>query len=280
MNLYRLNPKLRRQMAANSVRFKFREGNIFKNGKVTLTKKHALIFVIEGEIEVKSTPYSAINICKGNMIFIAKGSTVKWLNIKKIKIIYIVFDTFDTHFHNSLLNECQKERKIESSFNQLKIKGPLMQYLDLLMVYLNKRINIPLLHEIKSAELFVLMEHIYTKKQLTNLLYTYFHKQNKFRDYITNNYTKISNVNELIASSDLSKTKFHEKFKQEFGISAKKWLIQQKIDNITKELNQPDLTIQTLVSRCKFQSVDGFYKFCVRHFGSAPKDLIKRSQKE
>lgn len=265
-------------MASSSVGFRYREGDIFSSGKIAITKEHVLIFVLEGEVKIESSPYPEVTINKGNMIFIAGNSTVKWLNVTKTKVIYLVFSEFNSHFYNLLLDEHKKETRKEYSFNKLKIKGALMQYLDLLLVYLMKRINIPLLHEIKNAELFVLLNHIYSKKNLLDLLQTYFHKQNKFRNYIIDNYTKINTVNELIASSDFSKTKFHEKFKQEFGLSAKQWLIQQKIDDITKELTKPNLTIQKLASQCKFQSIDGFYKFCVRHFGFAPKELIKRSK--
>ena len=65
------------------------------------------------------------------------------------------------------------------------------------------------------------------KKKLLHFFHPIIGRQLEFRDFVMQNYSKVNNLDELITLSNIGRTSFFIKFKEEFGITAKQWMMKQ-----------------------------------------------------
>ncbi len=64
----------------------------------------------------------------------------------------------------------------------------------------------------------------------------------------------------------------------EFHISAKKWLLQKKLEEISYKASLPDMTVKRLMMESECNSLPQFNNFCKRYFQCTPSELIKKEQ--
>ena len=88
----------------------------------------------------------------------------------------------------------------------------------------------------------------------------------------------VNSVSELIQLCNMSDSLFYKRFKQEFGISAKQWLINQLKDRIRKKILEPKITAKALMNEFNFSSPEHLNLFCKKQFGMTPSQLIKSHQ--
>ena len=110
------------------------------------------------------------------------------------------------------------------------------------------------------------------------LFYPIIGKEMDFKDFVMRNYTKVSNIEQLISLSNLGRSRFFTKFNETFGMTAKQWMLKQKNQQILEKMTEPGIYIKDVVEELGFDSQVYFSRYCKHHFVCTPSQLMKRCQ--
>lgn len=245
----------------------------------TTTKNH-LVAMISGSIEFMYEEYPPRVIKAGEIFMLSRSSVVHSRCIEDAKMIILYFEIPTINCEKINFQELREIAKnIECKFNVLPVKSTLGLFYSTLEAYLQVGANCVHLHSIKQAELLLCLRYFYAKEELASLFYPMLYKTYDFRHLILENYEKINSVKELIDLSHMSKSVFFAKFQEEFGTSAKQWLMTKLIQKIEYAALEPDITVKELMLKFNFDSLSSFQRFCKDNTGHTPLELINRKLK-
>lgn len=249
-----------------------KENNVYKN---------CLLFFLEGEFTINCNQYRNRLFHMGEMLLIPQSSQLKITTETDVKLLSLFFDTFGTNCDKltlqSLSDIC---KKITYNFEPVKIKYPLTSFLDILIHCIRNKMNCFHLHDLMQKEFFLLLRGFYDKEKIAVLFFPIVGKDMDFKSFIIQNYDKVNDVEQLILLSNLGRSSFFVKFSKVFGMTAKQWILKQKDQRILTKLTEPGINIKNVIEELGFDSQAYFNRYCRKHFGCTPKELIKRCQND
>ena len=245
------------------------------------TSWNYLLMLIEGELRISSTPGKEQIYTSGDMVLIPKMSTLEGWGSKGVQLVSLSFDiprgSCDIFALQSLSDIC---RTIHYERKPVRMRHPLHSYMDVLLHCLKNGMNCGHLHELMEKELFFLIRGFYAKEEIAYLFYPIIGQDLSFKKMIIENYRKVGSIDELVVSSNMCRSYFFIKFKQEFGMTAKQWIVKQQNLQIINAAMQPGISVKELMNTFMFDSRAHFTLYCKRHFGCTPKQLIIKYQAE
>ena len=246
--------------------------------KDSISQNYILLF-LEGSCSIGSGFYPQRIFKAEEMILIPKSSVFEGRVLETLKVL--VF-----HFHVPL-NSCDKVtfetyssfcQRIEYDFSPLPICYPVGQFVEQMIYYLKSGMKCGHLFEIKHKEFFLLLRAFYSKEQVSYLLYPILGKTLSFKDFVLSNYVEAGCIEKLISMSHLSKSTFYEKFKADFGVTAKQWMLKQQVNIVRAKACEPHMTIKDLMEAIGYNSPTHFNRFCRTYLGCTPGELLKSSR--
>lgn len=246
--------------------------------KDSISQNYILMF-LEGSCSIGSGFYPQRIFKAEEMILIPKSSVFEGRVLEALKVL--VF-----HFHVPL-NSCDAVTfetyskyclRIEYNFSPLPFREPLTQFVRQMVHYLESGIKCAHLFEIKHKEFFLLLRGFYRKEQISYLLYPILGKALSFKDFILSNYVKAGSIEKLISMSHLSKSSFYDKFKSDFGVTAKQWMLKQQVNIVRAKACEPQVTIKDLMDVIGYSSPTHFNRFCRTYLECTPGELLKSSK--
>lgn len=239
---------------------------------------NVIYFVLEGSMRLSCNAYSTRVISAGEMFFIPVKSFFTIECLTEVKAIVLLFDNADFRCSQFSMRALKPYAEhVHYDFNTLEITKPLKQYLDLLGMYLRNGVNCIHLHKVKADELFILLRQFYSKEKLASLFYPIIGNRLDFRMYCFNMLNDAKGVKELVDKSNMGRSVFYEKFKEEFGdISPKRWLDQHLMRKIFHAASKPDVSVKEMAYQLGFDSESSFCQYCKRHYNLTPTEIIQR----
>jgi AraC-like DNA-binding protein len=240
---------------------------------------HHIIFMLEGKALATWSEYRNVPVGQSEFAFFSKGSNAVITTVSSCKMVVFTFFALKT--------SCEKHAfqsywrlfpNINHHFNTLPFRTPLIEFFDLLVLYLQMNINCAHLHEVKHQELFLILHTQYPKEELANMFYPIIGKSFDFRSLIMDNYLKVRHIDELAHLSGMGRTNFDNKFKEEFGTSPHQWILKQKAKHVRNSLSEPDATFSDVMRKYNFNSATHFTRFCKQQFGCTPTELVRQLQ--
>ena len=262
-------------MSENTTGFKLFEFMEKTEMEEECTDKNYLVFFIKGRFAVNCNQFNGCEFRGGEMILLPKSSIIKIVADLHSQLLIMMFDMPESNCDKlefeALAPICEKT---EYDFTPIKIRYPLMPFLDVLIYCLRNRVECAYLHSIMQREFFFLLRGFYEKELIASLLYPIIGKELTFKDFVMQNYPLVNSIDELIALSNMGRTSFFVKFKKEFGITAKQWMLKQMKDRILGKITEPGICVKQLVEVCGFESRAQLYRYFKQYFDCTPKQLI------
>ena len=175
--------------------------------------------------------------------------------------------TFCDHFSFEKLYDYLDVEK--DSINPLKTNSIINTYLTGLEQCLKDGINCFYFSELKIREFLFVLRSYYSKESLAQLFYPILNKDAEFSKMIFENIKKVKTVKELAAIMNYSISGFDKRFKKVFGVSANKWMEEQMVREIYREINCTNKTMMEIAFQYGF-SPSYFNDFCKRVFKATP----------
>lgn len=132
--------------------------------------------------------------------------------------------------------------------------------------------------DIKLEELFALLRLSYPREAVEAFLKHYHCRIGGFRGAVCSAYRKdmeVSNLYTLGEQMGLSEMAFKRSFYEEFGLSPRSWLVEQRAKAVYRELVATDKPLKELSHEFGFCSVSHFGVFCKQTLGDTPMHIRK-----
>ena len=235
-----------------------------------------LLIFLDGKFIISQDQFKKRMFSAGTMVLLPKMSTFSGWGSCDSKLVALSFDTppgsCDMFVLQSLAGICET---IKYDFQATEIRYPLAPYLEVLTYYLKNGMSCGHLHELMEKELFFLIRGFYTKEEIAGLFYPIIGQDFCFKKMIMENYQKADSIETLISISNMGRSSFFTKFKNVFGMTAKRWIVKQRNRQILDEAMHPGATVKELMAKFMFDSQAHFTHYCKQHFGCTPKQLIE-----
>jgi AraC-like DNA-binding protein len=242
---------------------------------------HHLVFLLEGEVKASCNEFKNQTVSQKELIFFPKLSNSFLVTNAHCKIVVFSFTNLkSTTEKHAFQSYWRLYPNVNYSFEPLEFRCPLIEFFDLLLLYLEKNINCAYLHELKHQELFLLLHLQYPKEELARFFYPIIGKSFDFRSLIMDNYLKVSHIDDLARLSGMGRTNFDNKFKDEFGTSPHQWILKQKAKFVRQSLGEPDTTFSDVMRKYNFNSATHFTRFCKQQFGCTPTEVVRQIRRE
>lgn len=240
---------------------------------------NVIVLFLEGTFRVSSLFFKDKVIKEENMIAIPQGVSYKITASKNARLLFFNFQSPSSSCAKQILYSYKNEdRDIKCNGFSLKIKEPIEKYVELLNLYMSSGIKCEHLLEMKKDEFFLSLKWFYSKEDLIHFFYPIHQNTCSFKKIILGNLDNVNNVSELIDLCNMSKSLFYKRFREEFGMSAKQWLIAHLKERMMKKILEPEITAKDLMNEFNFSSPEYLTLFCKKQFGMTPSQLIRRYQ--
>lgn len=157
----------------------------------------------------------------------------------------------------------------------LEINPEIKYYIEFILFYLDKGICCEVFYKGIVKELFFLLRFFYSKKELSLLFHRVLSPDSKFYSDIMRNSHKCKSVIELAQTLNYSVSGFEKHFKQIFGISPYKWMLQDKAEKVYCEIRLEKQDFKRISSDFGFSSISHFTNFCKTYLGTTPSNIRK-----
>ena len=233
-----------------------------------------LVFLLHGHAVVSCDEFKERIFRSGELAFLPRLANVT-ARIRRGSVLMVcTFDLPNNPCDKLALESCWELcRGMEYTFDPVKVRPQLRQFLDSLAYYLRNGINCEHLHEIKQKELFLIFKWFYPKEELARLFYPMVGKSVDFKAQVMENYPRAASVEDLARLSGMSRSRFDARFKEVFGMPAGQWMLKQKARYVLHALSLPGTTISDIIFRYGFNSPSQFTRFCRQQFGCTPTRL-------
>lgn len=243
------------------------------------TLNDKIFFVEKGTISIQLGQFPSILLEENCIFLIPSGYNLQVRALTDTKIIHIRMlqninfcDCFATQ---SLINE--KNPNKEYAPASIKCNSDICLYLETIKNYIREDLRCPGFSQLKINELFFLLGHNYSRKELFNFFYLHLSSDMNFSNMVYQLHSQVKNVSELASAMNYSLSGFQKHFKKVFGMPPSTWLSVQKSRMIYNDLlrNEP---IKHVCEKYNFSSLAHLNSFCYKFFGQSPRQ-IQRSTK-
>ena len=239
------------------------------------TNQNHILFIREGNIVIDCGSFKDREFVGGDIIllpsFIDHHITIK----ENCRILVSSFDVPIESCDKLLIDKVSMmiEPK-DYDFLPIKIKDTVGYFVDLVMIYLEDKINCEHLHVLKQKEMFFNFKWYYSDMEQALLFHNLSVATYEFKRVILKNYQKVSNTDEMAQLLGMSRRKFEMKFKEQFSDTYANWVLKHISNKISYKSVEPGVTINDLMICGNFSSPTALNRFCQKFFKCTPGQLI------
>lgn len=238
-----------------------------------------ICIILKGEIAIYNNNLISEIVKKDEAALVTNPSNA---NFKALNDAIIIFCSISQPL---LFCPCYSFKDIEIKpnfnydFNLLNIKEQVKSFLSAMDYYLHEGIHCSHFHELKRKELFFLFRAYYTDFELISFFFPVIGQSSDFKLFVLNNYLKVANINEFAKLACCSLSTFNRRFKENFGVSAYQWILNQKAKYIYNEIVYNTSSFQEIAFQNGFSSQAHFNHFCKSFYGKTPGEIRKENNK-
>lgn len=238
------------------------------------TTENEILFVEEGILLVRLGQYSNIYLEKGSLFMVPPGYNLSY-DVKENTTVIGVRLTNEQDFCECFATQgliTQKNPQKYYAPVSLKTNEILIYFLGGIKTWIKNNMRCPNFSQLKIKELFFILGHTYTKKELFEFFYFHLSSDTSFSRSVHNLYSDVKNVSELAQVMNYSLSGFQKHFKKVFGMPPSEWLSLQKSRKVYSDLVR-NVPIKIISEKYNFNSLSHFNTFCVKYFGETPRKI-------
>lgn len=244
------------------------------------TTRNYLVVVLEGRIRLTCNAYKNREFGGKEIFLLPKGAAIYSECLADARVMTAAFyiPTGTCEKLNYLSLSKMAASISDYRLDSLPVRHALELFCTLEIEYLSLKANCRHLHEAKLNELFYCLRFCYSREELARLFYPLLTAAPDFHLFILGNYRNVKSVKELIALSHMGKTVFYKKFSDTFGMPAKQWLLERKLERMSLKTAEPGMNVKQMMAEFDFDSLSAFQTFCKVNFGCTPSRFIENAR--
>lgn len=247
------------------------------NTSYTLNDK--IYFVEKGQVLIRLGHFSDIILEESSIFLIPSGYNLQVQALTDSKIILIRMlqniNFCDCYATQSLISE--KKPNKEYAPTSIKCNSEICLYLETIKNYIKEDLRCPGFSQLKVNELFFLLGHNYSRKELFNFFYLHLSSDMNFSNLVHELHSRVKNVSELASAMNYSLSGFQKHFKKVFGVPPSTWMSTQKSRMVYNDLLRSE-PIKSVCEKYNFSSLAHLNSFCYKFFGQSPRQIQKNTK--
>ena len=251
----------------NAILYKKLDRDMLDMEKIIVS--HSIVYVISGYVEIQTYNYEKFSVSEGEMLFMPRDSYLISDYIKKEKDmeVYLFFfdHTITAEFLRNIPNAIEAS---QSKITKLKLSTNVTNYIESLKSINYKEKNNKHLLKIKIFELLHLICE--SNEEFINILKAQESQKTDIKSYMLEHFDKRLSVSDWASLSGHSLSTFNRKFKKEYKLSPKKWLLQENM-KLADEALQSGVSVSKCASEFGYANASNFIKAFKEIYKKTPK---------
>lgn len=245
-------------------------------------KQHVLIFCKEGHIRVSSNLFKEEFLCAGEILFVPRGSDYHGVALSDSTLLVHYFNNTVCRVENCILSFLYTHKHIEPKenktyfYSKLTACGQLSHLMDGVDGYLSDEKHESALWGLKHKELIWLFTKYYSPEELRLFFHPMIDEEIPFKSLVLAHYRKAEYTDRLADMCGYPLHTFRRKFKEEFGVSAHKWLTLKRAELVRHRLSLDCIPFSDIIAEFHFSSPQQFNRFCKDNLGDSPLNLRQK----
>ena len=244
--------------------FNEEKGNKISIGNIN---ENVIVFVWRGKINLEKSDGSSI-LLLANRMYCLSGKYTPYKGEVLYKSVYITLKT-DSLLPYIDMQAIQSVKKYKGESNEEIVSMDIEKMLRFCLasiVFLKKHnLKSNVLFSLKRQELLFISRKLYPQGELIRFIKPAIADVSEFRLEVMSKYTNSITVKDLAAECFMTPKTFTKYFKNEFGETPHKWILDRKIDNLNNFFFYKGVSIDDILKEFKFGSLSELNKFCVRY---------------
>ncbi len=239
-------------------------------------KQHILIFCKQGHIRVSSNLFKEEFLCAGEILFVPRGSDYYGLALSDSTLLVHYFSNTVYPIENALLSFLFTHKQEDNKtyfYSKLTACRQLSHLMDGVNGYLNDAIHEPAIWRLKHEELIWLFTKYYSQEELLFFFHPLIDEDIPFKSLVLAHYRKAEYTDKLAEMCGYNLHTFRRIFRNEFGVSAHRWLTSKRAELIKYRLSLNYIPFSDIIQEFHFSSPQQFNRFCKDNLGDSPLNL-------
>lgn len=240
--------------------------------------RNRVVFIIEGECDIKYNEMSDFILTEGYFFFLSINDSCIFHFKTNTSLLFLYFDWIYNDYFRQTIHQLTPyaATKSNTSFAPLRFNSFIYSFTSNMCECLKHQLHISRFFEIKSEEVFFLIQTFYTKDELIHFFYGILKKDTEFAHLVSQNFIISQTIEELACITHCSISTFKRKFKETFNDTPHNWIIRQKAKFIYRDLGNQNLSLSDISDKYHFSSLSHFSAFCKRVYGRPPSEIRKK----
>ncbi len=279
-DIYNLNKHLSCSSFTDNNRMPLIETIELAEGRVKQLKgeKFEVVFVLSGTIDLYREGYGIKTITKSRLFLLPPGVTVSLSAVKDATLMVCTLtEAVGTCRRMDSDEYTRSSDSHDDDLYPLAFKKPVAQYAGNLAACVKSGLRCERYLICKYTELMILLSNYYPDDELARFLRPSLGADIPFRARVLRSLRPgMNSVRELADRCHMSEVGFRRRFKKEFGLAPKEYILKRTKVMILNELKSGRKSNKDIVAEYGFNSPSTFTYFCVKYFGDTPTALRKK----
>lgn len=161
----------------------------------------------------------------------------------------------------------------------IRLNGRLREYCEQVCGCIDDGLTDVRFMRIKTFELIHLLRFYCPAEELFDFMYPVANENCAFIKIVLDNWKQARSKDDLASFTGLSASRFGVKFKQVFGVSPYKWILERRSEEIIYRLSYTNDSLRKIREELHFCSAQHFNDFCKKQFGNSPGKIRSENRK-
>lgn len=248
--------------------FTFYEANAGEHIVIGSPHENNILFILKGKIKVYTTEEEEDKILITNYMYNISRNGGPCEGLVQQKTIYIILrsQTLIPFSDLMVLRKIKHNTEYEAKeFAALEMNKMFRILLTNIIVYKKEDISSKYLYDLKKQEFLFLLRRFYSSSQLAQFFLASASCYSEFRIEVLSKFKNSSTAKQLASECHMTTKTFTNHFKEEFNTTPHRWMIQQKISNLHRDILNRSFSVNGILNEYGFSSVGELNKFCTRY---------------
>lgn len=243
------------------------------------TNINYLIYCLKGHARISSMLFHDKTLREGEIIFISRECECTWFALSDVSLLIHKFNNTVCCTEECILSYLYSHRHVDTKTYCYKLTAPnsLQTLMNSVAFYIDDQTHDSLLWQLKHKELIWIFTRYFSVEELRSFFHPMTDEQVSFKSLVISHYRKANKTEELAALCGYGVHTFRRLFKNEFGLSVYKWLIQKRAEHIKYRISQTDTPFADIIREFNFSSPQHLNTFCKKYLKDTPGNIRKSS---
>ena len=243
---------------------------------------HSIVFCHTGHLRISCRLFHDEILCAGEIMLIPRQSECTGVALSDTTLLVHRFNNTVCNPEKCILAHLYSHRSLQSKSYccKLEVCYSFRVLMENIIFHITDKKYDTELWKMKHKELIWGFTHYYSTEELHAFFHPMTGEQVPFKSLVITYYRKAEYTDKLAEMCGYPLHTFRRKFKEEFGVSAHRWLTIKRAEIVRHRLSLDYIPFSDIIAEFRFSSPQQFNRFCKDNLGDSPLNLRQKYTEE